>query len=103
MISLQRGADDCIYGVNLVAAAKPLLTAGLAKWSFKFSMGPCNKHMVLGSIMLLRYVTPGTAQPPSDFAVNQECVRPAWCSLHTYALCTSPGALMATFIGLPSP
>ncbi len=31
------------WGTNLVAAAKPLFTEGLAKWSDRFSMGPCSK------------------------------------------------------------
>ncbi len=30
-----------LQGANLVAAAKPLLTPGSAKWSDRFSMGPC--------------------------------------------------------------
>jgi hypothetical protein len=30
-----------LQGANLVAAAKPLLTPGSARWSDRFSMGPC--------------------------------------------------------------
>ena len=32
-------------GVNLVAAAKPLFTVGLAKWSLRLAMGPCMQQI----------------------------------------------------------
>jgi hypothetical protein len=33
--------QDPAHGVNLVAAAKPLLVKGSARWSSRLAMGPC--------------------------------------------------------------